>query len=363
MELKENERLVHIFKYGNKNIPLSYDVIKIEDRLQEVTKVIEYFLSYINEVNDCFSEKDKKLLMAEEVISSSFIEGYDTYLSPDFIVRGVSSGSLADKATLSGYSAYVYAFSKNDDILNVDNIVDIWKKLVKYKRFFRKNIRITGVRVGSKLHTVHKAPDAKYVRSLLDDMFQTLLSYKKEKEDKYDLIRGILFHYIFTFIHPFLDGNGRLSRLLANKILIDNGLEKFKYISLNSEIIKQKNAYNLQLQSVENSNSNDLTNYIKFMLNLFYVLLSRISNPRRKELDYSTLNDRQKIMLNCIKASNRGIYVKQYKQYWNVIAKEKNYSKITILDAEKDLIDLFEKGFIIVDERYVLYPGFKYYNE
>lgn len=226
MQLKENDKLVHIFKYGNKEIPLYYNFENIQDRLKETTKIIELFLKYVSEKGIVFSEEEKNLIMAEEDICSSYIEGYETYLSPKFVVEGYSSGSLEDRATLSGYDAYRYAFKEYFDkgiiVDDASKIVDIWKKLVKYKRFFRKNIRVIGVRVGNALHTVHVAPAAKYVKPLLNDMFESLKKYENEKEDSYKLLDGILFHYIFTFIHPFLDGNGRSARLIEQLMLLKN---------------------------------------------------------------------------------------------------------------------------------------------
>lgn len=367
IELKENEKLVHIFKYENKEIPLYYNVDKIKDRIIEVTEVLKLYKDYLLKNNIVFSEEEKGLIMAEEDICSSYIEGYETYLTPEFVLKGYTSGSLADRTTLSGFEAYKYAFieyfNKGKDVNNSKDIVDIWKKLVKYKRFFRKNIRMTGVRVGNMFYTAHIAPNAKYIRPLLNDMFESLNAYKNEHEDEYKLLNGILFHYIFTFIHPFIDGNGRLSRLLTNKILIDKGLDKFRYISLNSEIVKDKHNYGLQLKNIETSEDYDLTEYIRYMLNIIYRLLDKICNPQRRKLDFSTLSDRQKVMLNYIMSTNSGIYVKQYKEYWNFIAKQEGYKTILISDAEKDLMDLFFKDFIVLDDRYVRYVGFKYYNK
>lgn len=245
VNLKESDRLVHTIEYGGKSIPIYYNVEKIRDRLEECTEIIRLFLSYMEENKLVLTDKQKKILMADEVISSSYIEGYETYLTPNRVIEGYSYGSLADKATLSGYSSYCTTFNSDksmDEVLTTGSILSIWRELVGYKKFFIKNFRKTGVKVGNRRYTAHIAPPAKYVKNLLNDMFETLSTYKKENIDNFDLIRSILFHYIYTFIHPFLDGNGRSARLIEN-IMINRSNDFDFCIPLSGVILSDKKKY------------------------------------------------------------------------------------------------------------------------
>lgn len=54
----------------------------------------------------------------------------------------------------------------------------------------------------------------------MDDLLQW---YEKEKEETHPLILAATFHYRFVKIHPFDDGNGRMSRILMNLILMRGG--------------------------------------------------------------------------------------------------------------------------------------------
>lgn len=44
------------------------------------------------------------------------------------------------------------------------------------------------------------------------------------KEETHPFVRAILGHFIFTFIHPYLDGNGRIGRFIMNAMLVSGGL-------------------------------------------------------------------------------------------------------------------------------------------
>ena len=77
----------------------------------------------------------------------------------------------------------------------------------------------------------------------------------------------------FLCIHPFYDGNGRMSRLLTLLLLYKNGFFVGKYISLEMIIEDTKDMYYEQLQaSSENwhSGDNDELPFIKYMLSVIY---------------------------------------------------------------------------------------------
>lgn len=71
-----------------------------------------------------------------------------------------------------------------------------------------------GVGVYGENGLVHLAPPVDRVPQLMGDLFDWL---KKSKDHL--LIRSCVFHYEFEFIHPFLDGNGRMGRLWQSLIL------------------------------------------------------------------------------------------------------------------------------------------------
>ena len=78
-----------------------------------------------------------------------------------------------------------------------------------------------------------------------------------------------VFIHDFLCIHPFNDGNGRMSRLLTTLLLYRSGYVIGRYISLESKIAKNKNLYYDALEKCQkgwNENEDDPAPFIKYLL-------------------------------------------------------------------------------------------------
>ena len=78
-----------------------------------------------------------------------------------------------------------------------------------------------------------------------------------------------VFIHDFLCVHPFLDGNGRMSRLLTTLLLYRAGYEVGKYISLEAKIAKNKDAYYDALEVSQigwHEERDDPTAFIKYLL-------------------------------------------------------------------------------------------------
>jgi Fic family protein len=84
----------------------------------------------------------------------------------------------------------------------------------------------------------------------------------------------VIANFVFEFlsIHPFKDGNGRLSRILTNLLLLKKGYSYVKYISNERLIEKSKVDYYLVLRKTTNTwktENEDLTPWLLYILDIF----------------------------------------------------------------------------------------------
>ena len=108
----------------------------------------------------------------------------------------------------------------------------------------------------------YETPDA--VREICDEYNRAI------GEGKVDPLLIIpVFIHDFLCIHPFLDGNGRMSRLLTTLLLYRAGYEVGKYISLEAKIAKNKDAYYASLEDSQvgwHEQQDDPTAFVKYLL-------------------------------------------------------------------------------------------------
>lgn len=105
-----------------------------------------------------------------------------------------------------------------------------------------------------------------------------------------------IFIHDFLCIHPFNDGNGRVSRLLTVLLLYHSGYDIVKYISYEGQVNKYKENYYAALEQASVSWHEEKNDYIPFVLNFLQILYRCF-----KDLDDSFM----KISLKKAKKSER----------------------------------------------------------
>jgi Fic family protein len=123
-------------------------------------------------------------------------------------------------------------------------------------------------------------------------MEQTILAYVDARSDCgiNQLLLIPCFILDFLCIHPFTDGNGRISRLLSLLLLYKNGFDACKYISFEEQINKHKEVYYEALRQSSDGWQDGKNDYIPFIKNFIMTLFLCY-----KELDsrFALLNEKR----------------------------------------------------------------------
>ena len=88
---------------------------------------------------------------------------------------------------------------------------------------------------------------------------------KEDGDFIHPLIRGIIIHFMIGYIHPFVDGNGRLARSLFYWYTIKKGYWMMEYAAISKIIKSSQSKYGMAYQYAE-TDENDLTYFIIFNL-------------------------------------------------------------------------------------------------
>ena len=126
--------------------------------------------------------------------------------------------------------------------------------------------RTGGVGIYKGTQVSHIAPPAKRVPELMGDLLHWLAT-----TDHHPLITSSVFHYELEFIHPFIDGNGRMGRLWQTLIL-GQWNDLFYLLPIESLIKDRQDRYYQTLEAADRAA--DSTGFIEFMLDIIYATLS-----------------------------------------------------------------------------------------
>ena len=105
---------------------------------------------------------------------------------------------------------------------------------------------------------IYMPPPPRQISSLVNK----LVAYINSPKENFNPIRACLAHYVFEKIHPFLDGNGRVGRILLQAVLAKGGYGMKGLLAVEEKLDKQRASYYKDLESPER----DVTDYLEFML-------------------------------------------------------------------------------------------------
>ena len=213
-----------------------------------------------------------------------------------------------------------------------------WKIVVADWRQSTEAMQVVSGPMGKE--RVHfQAPDSKDVPRLMDDF----LRWVNGDQQLDPVIKAAIAHLWFVTIHPFEDGNGRLTRTITDMLMTRADQMPHRFYSVSAEILQRRNQYYDVLESTQNGNM-DITDWLMWFLDTVGRAIENADGKVSAIMDKTRfwdaneqmeMNDRQRKLVNRLLDGFEG---KLTTGKWAKIAK---CSPDTAL---RDIQDLIQKG-------------------
>jgi len=298
---------------------LQFDFATTQKVIQQISRIDQFkgVWGTLDQEENRYLRELRKIATIQSIGSSTRIEGSsltDAEISSLIKNLKISKLQSRDEQEVIGYYDTLETILANHDDINLtlSNIHGLHNLLLKHS--------IKDDRHKGKYKEMTNQVVAAYPDGTTKVIFRTTEPYlvQKEMEDLVDwtndsiakqeihpLIVIASFIYEFLSIHPYQDGNGRLSRLLTNLLLIKHGYNFIQYISLEHIIEGNKKAYYQALMEGQKDRYNEqerIDQWILFFLNSLSELIVKLE-AKVKEFRAlgGYLNERQKSVLEYIR--------------------------------------------------------------
>jgi Fic family protein len=193
--------------------------------------------------------------LIREALSSARIEGTQASLADVFEAKATGEPPNPDVEEVLNYiDALEWGLRQLNELpLSVRLIRAIHSRLlagVRGRERMPGEFRTTQNWVGAQGSTIETA---RFVPPPPDDLAALLADWERYAHEDVEtplLIQNALLHYQFETLHPFLDGNGRLGRLLSVFMLVEHGRLPSPLLYLSAYLERQRDQYYEALQTV-----------------------------------------------------------------------------------------------------------------
>ncbi len=268
--------------------------------------------SSIEKQENIYLKELRRIATIESVGSSTRIEGAiltDDEIEELFKNLKISKLKTRDQQEVIGYYEtldIIYENFKNIE-LSENYIKQLHQNLLKHSnkderhRGSYKNLsnKVVAKYPDGTQKVIFNTTDAHLVEKEINDLLNWTNSQLNNTEIHALIVIG-LFIYEFLSIHPFQDGNGRLSRLLTTLLLLKTNYHFVQYVSFENLIEKSKKTYYNALmngQKDRNTKKEIISDWIVYFLDKINLLTEKLETKYdlyKTKAGY--LNERQKVI-------------------------------------------------------------------
>ena len=305
--------------------PINTDTIQITPEILSLVAEIDEFKGAWRALGTLAPERLsalRRVATIESIGSSTRIEGSklsDRDVEKLLANLEIKSFATRDEQEVAGYAeAMDLIFRAWDEVAITENhIKQLHRDLLVYNEkdaWHRGNYKISSNSVaafdedGKQIGIVFETATPFDTPRLMGELVAWLNAVREEKR-LHPLITIGVFTVVFLEIHPFQDGNGRLSRILTTLLLLQANYAYVPYSSLESVIEQSKESYYLALRQTQGSIRSETPNWqpwLTFFLRALQQQMKRLSKKiEREKLVLSSLPELSLRILDHVREHGR----------------------------------------------------------
>lgn len=228
----------------------------------------------------------------------------------DILLQKIDITNLADRDSqeVVGYFEALDLISEsyNDISITENNIKSLHNSLMKYSakdqwhkgNFKTHNNAVEASFPDGSRHIIFQTTEAGFAT---ENAIRKLLHWYTTENEVHTLVKIASFIYDFLSIHPFQDGNGRLSRLLTTLLLLKNEYSWIQYVSFEHEIEGRKTEYYSALRNCQAQRPNeDITIWIHFFLDCLSNIQKQLLTKIQQRDTAISLSPKEVSIITCI---------------------------------------------------------------
>lgn len=273
---------------------INHEWYSTDPRINQLESAAMYALGSLNSLALRIPDVDVYLKMhiKAEANTSSRIEGTRTTLEEDMLpIEDVAPEKRNDHQEVSNYvRAITYGIEelqKPDGLPLCNRLLRNCHKILmesvrgekKTPGEFRRSQNWLG---GGSINTASYVPPSELVLGDLMSDFEQFIN--SEYELVSPLLKAAILHYQFETIHPFLDGNGRIGRLMIPLVLLNEKILEKPCFYISSYLENRRAEYYSALQTTREKN--DLSSWYQFFLKAVKATADSAVGKFQRVMDY-----------------------------------------------------------------------------
>ncbi len=305
-------------------------------------------------IQDAHKERYLVSSLMEEAISSSQMEGAATTrkVAKEMLRNKISPKDKSQQMIHNNYQTIRFIVENKDKDINEALLLQIHRLMTERTLDraedagrFRMNDDVV-VANGITKEVVYTPPSFKDISRFVQHLCEFFNDSSSQREFIHPIIRAIVVHFMVSFMHPFVDGNGRTARALFYWYMLKHGYWLTEYLSISRIIYKSKASYENSFLYTEYSN-NDMGYFIAYnlrVLGLAFKELQRYINVQNEKREKATS------FLRLGRLSERqAMIIKEYYDHPKTMLTVKDVQgrfSVTPTTAKSDIMGLVEQGFL-----------------